>query len=98
MQHFFGLKLDFQFPVLPEQELQESLGLTYFVDNKQKYLMVIKNGSQFLVVDSGQYVCAVDENSKEWEELNLSYCRKMRNRGLNYDKIFCVCRSRSLYK
>ena len=96
MQHFFNIILDFPSSVLSER--QECLGLTYFVDNRQKYLMVVKNNSQFLVLDSGQYVCSIDENSKEWEELNLSYCRKMRSRGLNYDKIFCTGRSISLYK
>lgn len=97
MQYFFDIKL-ISPSVLSEREPQEYLGLTYFAGNRQKYLTVLKNDSEFLVVDSGQYVCSIDENSKEWEELNLSYCRKMRNRGLNYDKIFCVCRSRSLYK
>lgn len=102
MQHFFNIKLniklDFPSSVLSEQELQESLGLTYFLGNKKKYSMVVKNDSQFLVVDSGQYVCSIDKNSKEWEELNLFYCRKMLSRGLNYDKIFCVCKDRCLYK
>ena len=97
MQHFCSVRLDL-LSVLSEREPQEYLGLTYFAGNRQKYLMVVKNDSQFLVVDSGQYVCSISENSKEWEDFNLSYCRKMRSRGLSYDKIFCLCRDKGLYK
>ena len=97
MQYFFSVKLNL-LSVLSEREPQEYLGLSYFLGKRQRHLMILKNDSEFLVVNLDQYVCSISENSKEWEDLNLSYCRKMRNRGLSYGKIFCTCRSRSLYK
>lgn len=99
MQHFSRIEgtdilSKFVFP-----NVQGYVCLSYFLGNRKKYLRVVGSDEDFLFYSlDGVNLGCFNENSKEWDTLNLSFCKYMVARGLDYNKIFCLCRDEGLYK
>lgn len=98
MQHFSKI---INFDSSPFLGTQEYMCLSYFLGNRKKYFRVVKRYGDFLISSSfisNEYINCFSENSKEWNVLNFPFCKYMLAKGLDYDKIFCLCRDKGLYK
>ena len=99
MQYFSRIEVIDNFSKLGFPNVQEYISLSYFLGNKKKYLKVMRSDENFFLYSlGGAYLGCFNENSKEWDVLNLPFCKYMVARGLDYDKIFCLHRDKGLYK
>ena len=78
VQHFTEVETNLSFSNIREYIY---IYLSYLLGNKKKeYFIAEKYEGAFLLIKiSGiaSYLGCFNKNSKEWEELNLSYCRKI---------------------
>ena len=99
MQHFSRIEGIDRLSKLVFTNVQGCICLSYFLGNEKKYLTVIRSNEDFLLYSlDGVNLGRFNENSKEWDTLNFSFCKYMVAKGLDYDKIFCLCRDKGLYK
>ena len=99
MQHFSSIEGIGSLSKSVFSNVQGCVWLSYFLGNKKECVTVVRSNEDFFLYSlDGVNLGCFNENSKEWDMLNLSFCKYMVARGLDYNKIFCLCRDEGLYK